>query len=122
MLIEIPDVKQLSGEPKRRWFSSPSLDLFLWYDEKDKIIQFQICYGKGPNEHALTWQQEGGLLHHSVDDGENLSFRMKSTAIMVSGSDFDAEKIAGQFEQLAGNIDYKTVQFILSKIMSKEDL
>ncbi len=119
MLTEIPNVKQLSGEPKRRWFSSLSLDLFLWYDEDENLIQFQICYDKGPDEQALTWHHQRGLLHHTVDDGENRSFRMKSTPIMVSDSDFDAEKIITKFEQLAGNIEYKTVQFILSNIAAK---
>jgi len=60
-----------------------------------------------------------GLMHHSVDDGENRSFRMKSTPIMVSDSEFDTEIIATLFEKMAGNIDYKTVQFILSKISRK---
>ncbi len=116
MLTEILNVRQLPGEPERRWFSSPSLDLFLWYDDEKEIIQFQICYDKGPDEHALTWHHQQGLGHHSVDDGENRSFRMKGTPIMVSGSDFDAEKITADFEQLAGEIEYKTVQFILSHI------
>ena len=49
MLTEIPNVKQLADEPIRRWFSSPTLDLFIWYDDNDKTIQFQICYDKGPD-------------------------------------------------------------------------
>ena len=117
MLAEIPNVKQLEGEPRRRWFSSTSLDLFLWHNEDGEIIQFQICYDKGPDERALTWHHERGLVHHTVDDGENRSFRMKSTPIMVSNSDFDAEKIIAEFEQLAGNMEYKTVQFVLTRIV-----
>ena len=38
---------------------------------------------------------------------------------MVSDSEFDTEIIATLFEKMAGNIDYKTVQFILSKISRK---
>ncbi len=116
MLTEVANVKQIDGEPERRWFSSPTLDLFLWYDEKRNLVQFQICYDKGPNEQALTWHHQHGLAHHSVDDGENRTFRMKSTPIMLSDSDFDAKKIATLFEELAGNIDHKTVKFILSHI------
>ena len=118
MLAEVPKVKQIADEPRRRWFSSPSLDLFLWYDEDENIIQFQICYDKGPDEHALTWNNKNRLTHHSVDDGENRTFRMKSTAIMVSDSEFDADKIARLFEELAGNIEHKTVQFVLTHIKS----
>ena len=116
MLAEILNVKQIAGEPKHRWFSSPSLDLFLWYDEDESVIQFQICYDKGPNEHALTWHHQRGLAHHAVDDGENRSFRMKSSPIMLSNGEFNAGKIAARFEELAGNIDHKTVQFVLSHL------
>ncbi|NKB36568.1 MAG: hypothetical protein GKR93_05265 [Gammaproteobacteria bacterium] len=116
MLKEIEKVKQLEGEPRRRWFASTSLDLFLWYDDKGNIVQFQICYDKGPEEKALTWNHEKGLMHHQVDDGENRSFRMKGTPIMVNTSDFDSGEIITKFEQLAGNIEYSIVSFILSQL------
>lgn len=116
MLAEIPKVKQISGEPRRRWFASAELDLYLWYDDNDQLIQFQICYDKGPGEQALTWNRQRGLMHHSVDDGENRSFRMKSTPVMKDSSEFDPARIGGEFERLAGNMDYATVQFILSRI------
>lgn len=116
MLSEILKVKQHPGEPRRRWFASESLDLFLWYDDDENIVQFQICYDKGPQEKALTWNNNNGISHHSVDDGENRTFRMKSTPIMLNSSDFDAEKIASRFEELAGNVEHKTVQFVLSHI------
>lgn len=119
MLTEVLNVKQIDGEPVRRWFASPQLDLFIWYDEDEQIIQFQICYDKGPDERALTWHHQDGLAHHAVDDGENRPFRMKSTPIMTHNSDFDAEKIASLFEELAGNIDHKTVLFVLSNINPK---
>jgi hypothetical protein len=118
MLKEIEKVEQLDGEPRRRWFSSTSLDLFLWYDD-DNIVQFQICYDKGPEEKALTWHHEKGLMHHQVDDGENRSFRMKGTPILVNTSDFDSAEIIAKFEQLAGDIEYHIVNFILSQLGSK---
>ena len=121
MLVEIPKVKQLQGEPRRRWFSDASLDLFLWYDEEDTIIQFQICYDKGPEEQALTWHHEKGLMHHQVDDGENRSFRMKSTPIMVTSSEFDTSKISSKFQALAAELEYGIVSFVLSRLDEKND-
>jgi len=100
MLAEILKVKQTPNEPRRRWFASTSLDLFLWYDDDENIIQFQICYDKGPN------------------DGENRTFRMKSTPIMLNNSEFDTEQIAARFEELAGNVEHKTVVFVLSHIQA----
>lgn len=120
MLKEIANVKQLKEEPRRRWFSSTTLDLFLWYDDDDAIIQFQICYDKGPAERALTWHHERGLMHHMVDDGENRTFRMKGSPIMVNDSEFDAENIMAKFKELAGDIDFATVDFILENIRPKD--
>jgi hypothetical protein len=116
MLSEVIKVKQIPDEPKRRWFASTSLDLFLWYDEKENIIQFQICYDKGPAEKALTWHHQKGISHHSVDDGENRTFRMKGTPIMVNDGDFNVQEIAQRFEELAGDLEHKTVRFVLSHI------
>jgi len=121
MLTEVTNVRQPEGEPRRRWFSSSTLDLFLWYDEKDNVIQFQICYDRGRDERALTWHHERGLTHHDVDDGENRTFRMKGTPILVRGSDFDTGRIIREFEQQADNVEYRTVQFILSRINANGD-
>ena len=118
MLREIANVKQIKNEPRRRWFSSPTLDLFIWYDDDDAIIQFQICYDKGTAERALTWHFEKGLLHHSVDDGESRTFRMKGSPILVSDGEFDPEIIMSKFREIAGDIDYSTVNFILDNIQS----
>ena len=116
MLREIVNVKQLKDEPRRRWFSSASLDLFIWYDDDDSIIQFQVCYDKGPKERALTWHHERGLMHHTVDDGENRTFRMKGSPIMINDSDFDVESIVTKFRELAGDIEFSTVNFIINTI------
>ena len=116
MLREIVNVKQLKNEPRRRWFSSSSLDLFIWYDDDDSIIQFQLCYDKGPAEKALTWHHERGIMHHAVDDGENRTFRMKGSPIMINDDEFDTEDILSKFRELAGDIEYATVNFIIDNI------
>jgi len=38
MLREIRDVRQVSGEPMRRWFSDEDFDLIVWLDPEDRII------------------------------------------------------------------------------------
>lgn len=117
MLNEVLNVKQIEGEPARRWFNSETMDVFLWCNEADEIIQLQICYDKGPNEQAYLWNSESGISHHSIDDGENRSFRMKSSPIVKDSTPFIAEDIKSRFEVLADNIDHKTVKFILSHII-----
>ena len=54
MLREIA-ARQVPGDPKRRWFTSPRIDLFVWLDEHDSPSGFQLCYDKESREHALTW-------------------------------------------------------------------
>ena len=118
MLSEVIKVKQLDGEPRRRWFAAPDMDVFVWFNDDEDIIQFQICYDKGPDEQALTWHFEQGISHKSVDDGENRSFRMKSTPIMDNESEYDLQRIVQDFESRAGDIDHKTVSFILEHLQA----
>src|SRR4029453_10152222 len=35
-LIEFPNVSQIPGEPRRRWFTSENLGLVVWCDESDR--------------------------------------------------------------------------------------
>jgi hypothetical protein len=44
MLHELTYIKQHEGEPKRRWFEDEYFDLVIWVDEKDDIIEFELCY------------------------------------------------------------------------------
>jgi hypothetical protein len=70
MLIEISNVSQPAGEPRRRWFVSDDLDLVVWCDESGRPSGFQLCYDKGLSERALTWQPDRGFTHTAVDDGD----------------------------------------------------
>ena len=65
MLQEITNIRQIEGEPRRRWFADAAVDLYVWYDDADNIIQFQICYDKGPGEQALTWKKDQNLRFES---------------------------------------------------------
>ena len=53
-LTEIPEVRQIPDEPRRRWFRSDDLDLIVWCDESGAPTSFQLCYDKPRSEHALT--------------------------------------------------------------------
>ena len=83
-LRELPDTRQIEGEPKRRWFNSPELDLIVWLDEDDAPVGFQLCYDKHHGERALTWRAGRGYDHAAVDDGEQTPAQHKSTPILVA--------------------------------------
>ena len=115
MLEEIREIRQIEGEPYRRWFTDPVVDLFVWYDDHDKVIQFQICYDKGPGEQALTWRQGEGIVHHSVD-GESGIYRMKSTPVMTGNSGYDPARIAGLIKDYGGKLEHELYEFILAHL------
>src|SRR5712671_7091134 len=83
-LVEIIHVRQVPGDPRRRWFSSDDMDLIVWYDDSDALIGFQLCYDKLRSERALRWEPEVGYRHTAIDNGEsNISPRYKATPILV---------------------------------------
>ena len=43
MLREIKNVSKKRDEPKKRWFSSPDIDLFTWFDNDDSIKNFIVA-------------------------------------------------------------------------------
>ncbi len=71
MFREIKGTKQRSGEPTKRWFSSLNMDLFIWFDDDDEIVSYQLTYNKPHDEKALTWSKDKGYVHLGVDDGSN---------------------------------------------------
>ena len=116
MLREIINIRQVEGEPKRRWFSDTELDLYIWYGDDDTVIQFQICYDKGPKEQALTWREGEGIVHQAVDDGEGGIYRMKSTPVITGASRYDAGRIAGLITRHGGKLEHDLYEFILSRL------
>ena len=65
LLRELADIRQVPGEPRRRWFSSPDLDLIVWLDDADTMLGFQLCYDKSRGERALTWRADRGYDHYA---------------------------------------------------------
>jgi len=55
---EISGVKQTPGEPFRRWFSCESMDLFVWTNDSDEVVSYQLSYDKPHPEKALSWSVE----------------------------------------------------------------
>lgn len=116
MLKEIHSAKQVAGEPRRRWFVSPQLDLYVWYGPQDDVIQFQICYNKGPDERALTWMRDEGFSHHAVDDGEGRVLHMKSSPVLAASTEFDPAALRRQFTKAARKLEHDLYEFIIHQL------
>ena len=104
LLRELSDTRQIPGEPKRRWFMSPELDLIVWLGDDEMPVGFQLCYDKNAGEHAFTWREGRGHDHASVDDGEEAPITHKSTPILRPDGYFDAGRVKRLFDEAAANV------------------
>lgn len=111
MLTEIKKVKQLDGEPKRRWFASEQMDLFIWVSESGDILNYQLTYDKPYAEKALLWVANTGFSHACVDDGSETG-KYPKTPLLNSTENFDIAHIMNLFKQHAAALDPEIKQFI----------
>jgi hypothetical protein len=112
VLKEISSTRTDESEPTRRWFSDKIVDLYVWYDDNGAVIQFQMCYDKGPGEKALTWTRGGGFVQHAVDDGEAGLFRMKSSPILTERGCTDTVGALKLLESRGAKLEHDLYRFI----------
>lgn len=115
MLKEIARLTPLPNEPRRRWFTDRSLDLFVWYDGDGQISGFQLCYGKPHNEHSVTWHTRHGFSHNRVDDGED-DPRWNRTPILLPDGMFPAASVLDRFERSSQHLEPDLVAFVVRRI------
>ena len=116
MLREVCDVRQIPGEPRRRWFSDDDFDLIVWFAEDDTITGFQLCYRSGQESKALTWHRGKGFLHCSIDEGEADFAYFKQSPILVPDGVFDKDPVHASLRQATKDIPPGLAQFVLRKI------
>ena len=113
MLLELKNARQISGENKRRWFTSVDMDLITWVDIENKPINFELCYDKGLNEKSLRWSPSG-FVHSAVDDGENNPGKYKSTPILRETSHFEAGRVHGLFLAESAQLPDEIKNFVIA--------
>lgn len=112
LLRELPDTRQIAGEPRRRWFSSPELDLIVWLDDRNEPVGFQLCYDKHRGERALTWRAERGYDHAAIDDGEDLPSQYKSTPILIADGTFNRDRVKAAFLESSAELPGFIVELV----------
>ena len=112
MLREIKKVSTKRDEPKKRWFSSQSMDLFVWFDTDDTIVSYQFTYDKPQNEKALIWNEKEGLSHMGVDDGSR-SGKHPGSPLLVQDGVANPSKIISMIRNNAGELDPSIKDFII---------
>jgi hypothetical protein len=117
MLKEIRDVRQVRGEPRRRWFSDEDFDLIVWIDPENRINGFQLCYDKQTEQKALTWLKDKGYQHSRIDDGDNPG-KMKASPVLEANGHFDREGIGRWFRENRGDVPEEIVGCVYDRIMN----
>jgi len=116
LLREHVDVRQIEGEPRRRWFLDDAIDLIVWFGVEDEIIGFQLCYDKHRDQRALTWHRDRGWRHDRVSDGEGRFGAPKQSPVLVADGMCDYVALAKLFGERCREIDDKISAFVLDKI------
>jgi hypothetical protein len=116
MLRELKNVRQVDGEPRRRWFTDEYFDIIVFYDQDDKPLGFHLCYCKNENERILVWEKNTGYEHGGIDDGETFFGRRKEAPIMVSDGLFEKPTVTECFRAAKSGIDPVVADFIEKRI------
>jgi len=116
-LRELDNIRQVDGEPKRRWFTSSEIDLIVWFDGAEKPVGFQLCYDKGRDERAFTWREGRGYDHAAVDEGDRKKTQgYKGTPILVADGTFEHDRVKTIFMKSSSAIPDRIREFVVETL------
>ncbi len=115
MLKEAKNVRQIEGEPRRRWFDDGYFDLIVWFDKDESIWGFQLCYDREKKPRALTWTKKYGYKHTGIDNGEHPG-RLGCAPVLVEDGLFDPGAIGKKLEAAAKELPPQISGFVLKKV------
>ena len=117
-LREINNTRQESGELRRRWFSGEEMDLYVWLNDEEVIVAYQLTYDKPHSEKAVVWKEEEGISHLGVDDGSNPGGHPGSPLLVPDGK-MNGTRIIAKLKEHGSDLDSEITGFIISSIQSQ---
>ena len=120
MLLELRNVEQVPGEPRRRWFFSHEQDLLVWLGDDGAPLGFQLSYGKYRNEHAIRWKAGHGFTHHRVHDGESGPLTSDAPLLSADGA-FNAPRVLMRFLELSAEMPPELADFVAARLREHPD-
>ena len=121
MLTEIEHVRQVKGEPLRRWFADSDFDLIVWVGMHTEIDGFQLCYRVGNRQKALTWRQTSGFVLTGIDDGESVPGTHKATPILTPDPVAEAAGLGYRFVRSSHTLPAAIAEFVNRRISEYEE-
>ncbi|MGA2764766.1 MAG: hypothetical protein ABSG17_15560 [Spirochaetia bacterium] len=118
MLREIPNVRQVPGEGRRRWFTDAYFDLIVWYAEDGMVSGFQLCYDKQGHERAFTWRRGHELVHEEMDAGE-LPSHSRMSPVLGGVSSRPARGMEKRFFGECANLDDRSIVRLVHDVLSR---
>lgn len=115
MLRELPNTRQVEGEPPRKWFFSHLLDLVVWFDPTGIPCAFQLAYDKYNGEHSVSWHYERGYSHYAVDDGESKA-GYSQTPFLYANGPFKKNAVLEQFLALSDELPPAIAELVEVKL------
>jgi hypothetical protein len=95
---EFSQVRQIPGEPRRRWFYSDDFDLVIWFNDDGSPTGFELCYDKRTLQRAVRWDSQHGLQTRVVDEGEERPGKHKATPLLLTDVDLlDLPRVRSAF-------------------------
>lgn len=119
MLKETKPVRQIPGEPFRRWYKDSETDLIVWLD-KHRVVGFQLIVPNGIERAVITWAEGRGLSLSGLDDGEGRAGCPKMTQVLVKVQSFDGMAASRHFKAVSGELPSGLVHLIEQKIAEVE--
>ncbi len=116
MLREIKAVRQIHGEPRRRWFEDDYFDLIIWQDEGEDILGFELHFDKKASPQAVRWDKPNRFEFFSVDDGEFRADRFKMAPVLMPARKNLHVPVAYKFRVESNNIQPRISSFIFDKL------
>jgi len=116
MLKELKKVRQNPGEHERRCFIDETFELTVWFSSNNDPVGFQLCYPLETEKKALTWHEDTGYSHDTVDEGEDRPGRHKMTPILVADGVFDKQTIGSLLKDACLELDSTLADFVIEKI------
>ncbi len=91
------------------------MDLFVWLDDNDEIVSYQLTYDKPNDEKALLWKKQTGFSHLGVDDGARPGKHPASPLLVEDGA-FVPDRIVSALKDDRGELTRRIKNFVVSGI------